>query len=76
MGKFSYDDKMRIQTLREQGLGAKAIQSLYPEKNSKLNTVKAVCRRVDQRGSAVERKAGSGRLKSPRSDKNIAAVVN
>ena len=74
MGKFSYDDKMRIQTLREQGLGAKAIQSLYPEKNWKLNTVQAVCRRVDQRGSAVERKAGSGRPKSARSNRNIAAV--
>jgi len=24
MGKISYDDKLRMQTLREQGLGAKA----------------------------------------------------
>jgi len=36
--------------------------------------LRAVCRRVDHRGSAVERKAGSGRPKSARSDKNIAAV--
>ena len=25
MGKVSYDDKLRMQTLREQGFGAKAI---------------------------------------------------
>ena len=30
MGKLSNEDKMRIQTLREQGLGAKAIS--YPDK--------------------------------------------
>jgi len=29
MGRISYEDKMRIQTLREQGLGAKAIRSKY-----------------------------------------------
>jgi len=32
MGKSSYNDKLRMQTLREQGLGAKAIISSYPEK--------------------------------------------
>jgi len=29
MGKLSYNDKLRMQTLREQGLGAKAIISSY-----------------------------------------------
>jgi len=32
MGKLSYDDKLRIQTFREQELGAKAIMSSYPDK--------------------------------------------
>jgi len=32
MGKLSQADKMRIQTLREQGWGAKAIKSAYPAK--------------------------------------------
>jgi len=33
MGKLSNEDKMRIQTLREQGRGAKAIRASYPDKN-------------------------------------------
>jgi len=32
MGKLSYDDELRMQMLREQGLGAKAIISSYPDK--------------------------------------------
>lgn len=40
MGKVSMTDKMRMQTLREQGLGAKAIIVAYPEKQWKLSTVK------------------------------------
>ena len=74
MGKVSLADKMRIQTLREQRLGAKAIVAAYPEKNWALSTVKKICQRVDQTGSATERRAGSGRPKSARSDSNIAAV--
>ena len=37
MGKVSVDDKMRIQTLREQGLGYRVIAANYPEKNWKLD---------------------------------------
>ena len=33
MTKISRDDKIRIQTLRDQGLGAKAIRSAYPKSN-------------------------------------------
>ena len=33
MGKFSVKDKLSIQTLCEQRMGAKAIKSAYPEKN-------------------------------------------
>jgi len=36
MGKVSVDDKMRIQTLCEQGLGYRAIVAKYPE-NWKLD---------------------------------------
>jgi len=38
MGKVSVDDKLRIQTLREQGLGYRTIAAKYPEKNWKLDT--------------------------------------
>ena len=50
MGK-SYDDKQRIQMFREQGLGAKAINSSYPgHKGWKLSFVKKVCSWVDSTG--------------------------
>jgi len=43
MGKLSYDDKLRIQTFQEQGLGAKGISS-YPDHTGwKLSFVKKVC---------------------------------
>jgi transposase len=74
MAKISLLDKMRIQTLREQRKGAKAIRSAYPEKRWSLETVKAICRRVDSRGSAVERKKGSGRPKTVRIAANIEQV--
>jgi len=45
--------KMRIQTLREQRLGYRAIASKYPEKNWKLDTVKLICKHVDEMGSAA-----------------------
>jgi hypothetical protein len=74
MGKVSLTDKLRMQTLREQGLGAKAIIAAYPDKQWKLSTVKKICRRVDERGSAVERRKGSGRPKSVRTAANIDRV--
>lgn len=74
MAKLAFADKMRIQTLREQGLGAKAIKMSYPQKNWNLSTLKEICRRIDRTGSAVERQAGSGRPKSARSTDNITKV--
>jgi transposase len=74
MGKVTDDDKMRIQTLRELGFGYKAITAKYPEKNWKLVTVKQICRRIDERGSAVGRKLGSGRPKTARTVENIEKV--
>jgi len=61
MGKLSYNDKLSMQMLCEQGFGAKAIISSYPDKGWKLNTVKKVCSPVYRTGSAVMRKRGSGR---------------
>jgi len=48
MGTLSYNDKQCMQTLREQGLGAKAIISSYPDKEWKLSTVKKVCSALAQ----------------------------
>ena len=48
---------MRIQTLREQCMGAEAIKSAYPMKNWSIDTLKTMCQRIDATGSAVERRA-------------------
>jgi transposase len=74
MGKLSFEDKMRVQTLREQGLGAKAIIARYPANGWKLSTVKKICKRVDETGSAVMRKPGSGRPATASTPENIAQV--
>ena len=76
MGKFPYDDKMRIQTLCEMGWGYKKIHASYPEKNWKLNSVKTICRRFKFTGSAVDRQPGSGRPKSARTLRNVAHVAD
>ena len=41
---------------------AKAIRASYLDKNWSLNTLKTICRRVDEMGSAGTSRAGSGRL--------------
>ena len=74
MAKISIADKMRIQTLREQGLGAKAIRSAYPNKRWAISTISMICKRVDSCGSAVQRKVGSGRPKTARTAGNIEKV--
>ena len=76
MDRISYEDKMRIQTLHEQGLGAKAIRSRYPAKQWSLNTLKTICRRTTKTGSAVTRQSGSGRPKSARTAQNIVSSRN
>jgi len=75
MGKVSLAVKMRIQTLHEQRLGAKAIMAAYPDKGWALSIVKKICQHVDRTGSATERKAGCGRQKSACSEANNAAVI-
>ena len=44
---------MYIQTLREQGLEAKAIRANYPDKKWSLSTLQTTCRRIDETGSAA-----------------------
>ena len=63
MGKLAYDDKLRMQTLREQGSVRKPSFPVTLIKGLNLSTVKKVCSRVelDRTGSAVLRKPGSGR---------------
>jgi len=45
-------------------LRAKAIKASYSDKNWSLSTLQTICRVVDKTGSAVTRRAGSGRPKS------------
>ena len=75
MAKLSAEDKLRIQTLREQGFGAKKIKNAYPEKNWSLSTLNKICKRVDGTGSALVRKPGSGRRRSARTAANIGKVT-
>ena len=74
MGKLSNEDKMRIQTLHEQGLRTKAIKASYFDKNWSLSTLQTICSRVDETGSAVTRHAGSARPRSERTAEKIAVV--
>lgn len=74
MGKISNEDKMRIQTLRELGFGYRTIVAKYPEKRWNIYSVKDICKRVDERGSAINRKQGSGRRKTVRTEENIEHV--
>ena len=75
MGKLSFEDKMRIQPMRELGYGYRTIVARYPEKGWKLDSVKAICKRIDVRGSATERKPGSGQPKTKRTEENIASAA-
>ena len=62
MGNLSNEDKMRIHRLFEQGFGAKAKGASYPGKHWSLNMLKTICDRVNETGSAVTRRAVSGRM--------------
>jgi len=75
MGKISCKDKMRIQTLRELGLGYRTVTGKFPGKGWKLGTVKSICKRVDDRRSAIMRKSGSGRPKMVWTEENINHVA-
>jgi len=51
MAKFTYDDKIRIQTLHEQGYGAKRIKKAYPHKPWSLHSINRICHRIKERGT-------------------------
>jgi len=74
-GKISYEDKARIETLQKFGFEYRTIVANFPEKGWKLCSVKAICTRVDERGSAMERKPGSGRPKTARAEINVRYQV-
>jgi len=71
MGKISYENKARIETLRKLGFGYQTVVAKFLENCWKLCSVKAICKRVDERGSATERRPGSGRPKTARTEENI-----
>ena len=62
MGKISYKDKARIETLRKLGFGYQTIDAKFPGTGERVGSfaqwIKAICKRVDERGSATERKPG------------------
>ena len=53
MGEISYEDKTWIETLRKLGFGFRTIVAKFPEKGWKLCAVKAICKRVDDRGGST-----------------------
>ena len=66
---------MRIQTLRELGLGYRTIAGKSPGKVWKLCIEKSISKRVHDRGSATVHKSGSGRPKTVRTEENINHVA-
>ena len=66
-------DKARVETLRKLGFGFRTTVAKFPEKGWELCSVKAICKRVDERGSATERKPGrpKGRRKTARTEENV-----
>ena len=69
MGKISYEDKAR-----KLGFGYRTIVAKFPEQGWKLCLVKAICKRVDEHGSATERKPGSVRPKTAPIQENVTAA--
>ena len=74
MAKISITNKMRIQTLHEQGLGAKAIRSAYLDMEWSLTSIKLIYKMINSTGSALDRKPRSGRPKTAKTTDNIARV--
>jgi len=56
MGKISYKDKAQIEILRKLGFGYRTSVAKFPENGWNLCSVRAICKRVDERGSTTERK--------------------
>jgi len=56
-GKVSMEDRLQIQTFRQQKHDAREIVTAYQAKGRNLSSVKESYRRVDKRSSATERSA-------------------
>ena len=74
MGVFNYEDKIIIKYLRTKWKqGAATIVKNHPEKSWTLSGVNKLLKKIDETGG-VERKPGSGRPRSVRTEENIAEV--
>ena len=71
---FSKEDRILIRELREcKGYGAKRLLKEFPLKNWSLAGLKRLLKNIKVTGSS-DRKPGSGKSRSARTDENIAAV--
>ena len=71
---FSAEDRILIKGLRhEKGYGAKRLISEFPNKPWTLSGLKKLLRKIDTNGT-VERKLGSGRKRTVRTNENIRLV--
>jgi len=58
------------------GFGHRTIVAKFPGKGWKLCSVKAICKRVDEHGSATERKRGSGRHKTEENVRYLKLLIS
>ena len=74
MAVLTYDEKIIIRYIRRKyGYGAKRIIADHPEYDWKLCTIKDLLKKIDDTGG-IERKEGSGRPRSARTEENIEMV--
>jgi len=66
MGKISYEDKARIETLRKLGFGYRTIVAKFPKKGWKLCSVNGLMSVGQQRNEP-----GSSRPKTARTEENV-----
>jgi len=73
---LSKEDRILIKIIRiEKGYGARKLISEFPRKNWSLASVHRLLCKIDKTGSA-DRKLGSGRRRTARTEENINAVEN
>jgi hypothetical protein len=73
---FSKSDRVLIQELRiAKGYGAKRLLKEFPLKNWSLAGLKRLLKSIAERGTA-ERKRGSGKRRTSRTDENVEAVAD
>ena len=71
---LSYEDRIIIKYIRKKyGHGVTRIVADHPEFNWNVNTVKSLIKKIDETGT-VDRKEGSGRPRTSRTEENIEQV--